>query len=86
LRLLRRPSTLARIGAVMVKHYAHYRKKFGLKPVDISAPRLDQSKQGFIAELRKMELRAQKEGYAFGGNPVLYETDKRDRREKERKN
>jgi len=77
LRLLRQPSSLNRISAVMVKHYSHYRKQLGLKSLDIQAPRLEQSKHDFIAELNKMEQRARRENYSFAGNPVIYDPDQR---------
>ena len=72
LRLIRRPSQLNRIAAIMVKHYAHYRKQFGLKPVDIRPPEVTQGKRDFVADLGKMERRAEREGYHFSGRPIVY--------------
>jgi uncharacterized protein YbbK (DUF523 family) len=70
--LLRRPSTLKRIEAVMSKHYAHYRKTFGLKALEMPAPSDAAGKIAFVAELRKMERKAAEQGYMFAGRPVLY--------------
>ena len=72
LELLRRPSTLKRIQSVMFKHYAHYRKTFGLKVPDVQAPSGMLGKAAFVEELRKMERKAAVQGYMFAGRPVLY--------------
>jgi uncharacterized protein YbbK (DUF523 family) len=70
--LLRRPSTLKRIQSVMSKHYAHYRKVFGLKVAEAQAPSGMLGKAAFVAELIKMERKAAEQGYLFAGRPVLY--------------
>ena len=70
--LLRRPSTLQRIQSVMAKHYAHYRKTFGLKALEVQAPSAMLGKAAFVAELVKMERKAADQGYLFTGRPVLY--------------
>jgi uncharacterized protein YbbK (DUF523 family) len=70
--LLRRPSTLARIHAVMQKHYAHYRNRFHGEDREIKVPRTEQSKHKFVEELWQMEARAFREGYDFAGAPVIY--------------
>ncbi|RJP23884.1 MAG: DUF523 domain-containing protein [Candidatus Abyssobacteria bacterium SURF_5] len=72
LMLLRKPSTHARIGSIMLKHYAHYRKHFNPAAGDIKSPRSDIAKHAFVRELREMEKRAYLEGYDFAGTPVLY--------------
>ena len=72
LELLRRPSTLKRIQSVMFKHYAHYRKTFGLKAPDVQAPSDMLGKAAFVEELRKMERKAADQGYMFAGRPVVY--------------
>ena len=72
LELLRRPSTLRRIQAVMVKHYAHYRRTFGLKAPDLQAPSGMLGKAAFVAELVRMERKAADQAYLFVGRPVLY--------------
>ncbi len=71
LSLLRRPSTLRRIQAVMAKHYAHYRKHFN-PASDVRPPSGLLNKTAFVEELRRMELRAFQEGYLFAGRPVAY--------------
>lgn len=70
--LLRRPSTLKRIQSVMFKHYAHYRKMFGLKVLEAQAPSDMLGKAAFVTELIKMERKAADQGYLFAGRPVLY--------------
>ena len=70
--LLRRPSTLKRIQSVMFKHYAHYRKVFGLKVAEALAPSEMLGKAAFVAELIKMERKAAERGYLFAGRPVIY--------------
>ncbi|MBF0122377.1 MAG: DUF523 domain-containing protein [Candidatus Omnitrophica bacterium] len=70
--LLRRPSTLKRIQSVMSKHYAHYRKAFGLKVVEAQAPSEMLGKAAFVSELIKMERKAAEQGYLFAGRPILY--------------
>ncbi len=75
--LLRRPSTLKRIHATMIKHYAHYRKTFGLKVHEISAPSLLVSKHEFVEELGKMERKAFEKDYFFAGRPIFYVPDSR---------
>ncbi|HQP10721.1 MAG TPA: DUF523 domain-containing protein, partial [Candidatus Omnitrophota bacterium] len=72
LQLIRRPSTLKRIQAVMVKHYAHYRKHFSRDGSGIQAPDASRSKQIFVEELGKMERKAAQEGYHFAGRPIVY--------------
>lgn len=75
--LLRRPSTLKRIHATMVKHYAHYRKTFGLAVQEVSAPSLLVSKHEFVEELGKMERKAFEKDYFFAGRPIFYVPDSR---------
>jgi uncharacterized protein YbbK (DUF523 family) len=70
--LLRRPSTLKRIQAVMAKHYAHYRKTFGLKTAELQPPSSMLGKAAFVTELARMERKAAEQGYLFAGRPVLY--------------
>jgi uncharacterized protein YbbK (DUF523 family) len=72
LELLRRPSTLKRIESVMSKHYAHYRKTFGLKTADVHAPVASQGKAAFVGELVRLERKAAEQGYMFAGRPVVY--------------
>ncbi len=72
LQLIRRPSTLKKIYAIMIKHYAHYRKQFGLKPKILQPPEITQGKRNFIEELGKMERKAAQQGYPFAGRPVIY--------------
>lgn len=72
LRLLRRPSTFARISSVMLKHFAHYRKHFNPSAGEVRAPSSDAAKRAFVEELLAMERRAVDEGYVFGGTPVIY--------------
>jgi uncharacterized protein YbbK (DUF523 family) len=72
LQLIRRPSTLKRIQAVMAKHYAHYRKHFNPGSTDVQAPDATRGKQIFVEELSKMERKAFSEGYHFAGRPILY--------------
>ncbi len=72
LRLLRQPSTLARISSVMLKHFAHYRKHFNPAAATVRAPRSEGAKRTFVEELLVMERRAVDEGYVFGGTPVIY--------------
>ncbi len=76
LRLIRRPSRLKRIEAIMVKHYAHYRKKFGLRFEDLRAPDSEAGKKVFIEELEQLERRAFEEGYVFAGHPVVYRPER----------
>ena len=75
--LIRRPSKLNRIYAVMMKHYAHYRKQFGLKPKELQLPDVTSGKRNFVEELGKMERRAWAEGYHFSGRPIMYKPDTR---------
>ncbi len=70
--LLRKPSTLKRIVNIMIKHYAHYRKQFGLKAVDVQIPDADLGKRKFVDDLIKMEVKAFDQGYCFPGNPIRY--------------
>ncbi|MFA6379441.1 MAG: DUF523 domain-containing protein, partial [Candidatus Omnitrophota bacterium] len=77
LQLLRKPSTLQRIQGIMVKHYAHYRKVFGLSAQEVSAPSLFVNKHDFIEELRKMERKAFDQGYVFVGHPIIYRPEER---------
>ncbi len=70
--LLRRPSTLKRIESVMSKYYAHYRKTFGLKTLDVPAPLARAGKVAFVAELTRLERKAAQQGYLFAGRPVVY--------------
>lgn len=70
--LIRRPSTLKRIESVMSKHYAHYRKTFGLTTAAVKPPSGLLGKVAFVAELIKMERKAVDQGYLFVGRPVLY--------------
>jgi len=77
LQLLRKPSTLPRIQAIMVKHYAHYRKVFGLGVKDVAAPTLDINKHEFVDELKKMERKAFDQGYVFVGHPIVYRPKER---------
>jgi uncharacterized protein YbbK (DUF523 family) len=70
LRLLRRPSTLKRVNAVMQKHYAYYRKH--LQGGDLAAPEPGLSKHRYVEELVEMEKRAFKEQFSFAGTPVLF--------------
>ena len=72
LSLLRKPSSLGRIHAVLLKHYAHYRKHFNPAAKDVKAPRTDIAKRAFVKELAEMEKRAFLEGYDFAGTPVIY--------------
>ena len=72
LSLLRKPSSLGRIHAVLLKHYAHYRKHFNPAAKDVKAPRTDIAKRAFVKELNEMEKRAFLEGYDFAGTPVMY--------------
>ena len=72
LRLLRKPSTFARITSVMQKHWAHYRKHFNPEAGEIKAPAKELSKYKFVEELLAMEKRAVTEGYDFEGAPVLF--------------
>lgn len=75
-RLLRKPSTLSRIQAIMVKHYAHYRKTFGLKTQEVSAPSIFASRHEFVEDLEKMERKAFESGYFFAGKPISYRPDR----------
>ncbi len=77
LQLLRKPSSLNRIQAIMVKHYAHYRKAFGLSPKEVSAPDLDMSKHMFVDQLKALERKAFDQGYMFAGNPICYRPTER---------
>jgi hypothetical protein len=77
LKLLRKPSTLQRIQSIMVKHYAHYRKTFGLNVKDVAAPTLYVNKHEFVDELRAMERKAFDQGYVFVGYPIVYRPDER---------
>ena len=70
--LLRRPSAFKRIESVMTKHYAHYRKTFALKLLQIQAPSGLLGKSAFVAELTKLERKAADQGYLFAGRPILY--------------
>ena len=70
--LLRKPSTFQRIHAVMKKHYAHYRKTFGLSTDEVKLPRSTVGKHAFVDELSKMEKEAIKRGYEFVGAPIIY--------------
>ncbi|HPN57010.1 MAG TPA: DUF523 domain-containing protein [Candidatus Omnitrophota bacterium] len=70
--LVRRPSQLNRIQAVMTKHYAHYRKQFGYKIADVAVPDSNLGKKNFIEALEKLERKAFEDGYHFSGNPVAY--------------
>jgi uncharacterized protein YbbK (DUF523 family) len=72
LRLLRQPSTLARISSVMLKHFAHYRKHFNPAAAAVRAPRGDGAKRAFVEELLVRERRAVDGGHVFGGTPVIY--------------
>ncbi|MBF0386070.1 MAG: DUF523 domain-containing protein [Candidatus Omnitrophica bacterium] len=72
LQLLRRPSTLKRIQSVMFKHYAHYRKTFGLKETEAHAPSEFLGKAAFVEELMKLERKAAEQGYLFLGRPIAY--------------
>jgi uncharacterized protein YbbK (DUF523 family) len=70
--LLRRPSTFQRIHAVMLKHYAHYRKCISPAAKEVKAPRSTDAKRAFVKELHEMEKRAVLEGFDFGGAPVIF--------------
>jgi uncharacterized protein YbbK (DUF523 family) len=72
LELLRRPSSFRRIDSIMTKHYAHYRKTFGLSVDEIEAPRTEQGKHRFVRELEKLEREARTRGYHFAGAPITY--------------
>lgn len=72
LELLRRPSTFRQIDQIMVKHYAHYRKTFGLSAEEVKAPRTEEGKHRFVKELEKLEREARSRGYHFAGAPVSY--------------
>ena len=56
----------------MLKHYAHYRKVFGLKVAEAQSPSEILGKAAFVAELIKMERKAAQQGYQFAGRSVLY--------------
>jgi uncharacterized protein YbbK (DUF523 family) len=70
LRLLRRPSTARRIGAVMQKHYAFYRRR--MPGSEAAAPDPGLSRHGYVEQLVEMEQRAFREGIFFAGAPVLF--------------
>jgi uncharacterized protein YbbK (DUF523 family) len=70
--LLRRPSSFRRIHAVMQKHYAHYRKTFGLTTAQLKVPRSTEGKHRFVRELEKLEREARKRGMHFAGAPINY--------------
>lgn len=72
LELLRKPSTLKKINGAMVKHYAHYRRQFGLKAEELSVPDSERGKKQFVNELRALEKKAFDSGYLFAGSPVAY--------------
>ncbi len=74
---IRRPSRLNRIYSILIKHYAHYRKQFGLKIEDIRSPDITGGKRDFVAELGKMERKSYSEGYHFAGRPIIYKPDNR---------
>ncbi|MDD3374355.1 MAG: DUF523 domain-containing protein [Candidatus Omnitrophica bacterium] len=77
MRLIRRPSKLNRIYSIMTKHYAHYRKQFGLKFKEIQPPDIASGKRNFAEELGKMERRAIGENYHFAGRPIIYQPETR---------
>jgi uncharacterized protein YbgA (DUF1722 family) len=72
LQLLRKPSTLNRIKAVMQKHAAHYNKHFEGRSEKVVIPTDEPSKRKFVAHLTDMEKRAYLENYDFAGVPVLF--------------
>lgn len=72
LKLLRKPSTLARIKSIMQKHAAHYNKHFQGHTDTVVIPADEQSKRRFVAHLVDMEKRAFLENYDFAGVPVLF--------------
>jgi uncharacterized protein YbbK (DUF523 family) len=74
--LLRKPSTLERISGAMVKHYAHYKKYFGLKSKEITPPDSKRGRRQFIMRLRDAEKKAFEAGYYFGGHPVVYRPER----------
>ncbi len=74
--LLRRPSTLKRINGALAKHYAHYRKHFGLKFGEPAVPDSERGKKQFVSRLNEMEKKAFDSGYKFGGYPVFYRPER----------
>jgi uncharacterized protein YbbK (DUF523 family) len=79
LRLIRTPSKLNRIQAIMTKHYAHYRKQFGYKIVEMTAPDARSGKSKFVEELEKLERKAREDGYHFAGHPISYQPEQKRR-------
>ena len=77
LQLLRKPSSLARIHSIMLKHYAHYRKHFNPAAREVRAPRSDMAKHAFVKELLDMEKKAVLEDYDFAGTPVIFRSEER---------
>lgn len=77
LMLLRTPSSLPRIEANMTKHYAHYRKTFGLSVREVSVPQAEAGRHRFVEELKKLERKAFDQGYVFAGHPVIYRPKER---------
>ncbi len=74
--LLRKPSSLKKISGAMVKHYAHYRKMFGLKATELSVPDSEKGKTLFVFKLREMEKRCFENNYSFAGYPVIYKPER----------
>jgi hypothetical protein len=72
LALIRRPSTAARIGSVMQKHFAHYRHHFAPEGGGPETPDVHASRHRFVEELIAMEKRAVNECVLFPGTPVIY--------------
>lgn len=86
--LLRRPSSIERISAVMRKHFAYYRKHVAGEaetadeagsedghggPTELPRPpHPEMSRHKFVAELLEMEKRAVREDFLFGGTPVIF--------------
>jgi uncharacterized protein YbbK (DUF523 family)/uncharacterized protein YbgA (DUF1722 family) len=72
LKLLRQPSSYARIKAIIEKHFAHYNKHFKGKTEKVKLPSDQIGKHKFVEQLKQMEKRAITEDYDFGGTPVLF--------------
>jgi len=72
LRLIRRPSTPAKIRSVLQKHFAFYCKHYAKKTCDLSPKDIKLGSHALVEQIWKMEKKVILEGIEFTGTPVIY--------------
>jgi len=76
LRLIRQPSSFKRIHAIMLKHYAHFRRTFNISATVLKVPESTTGKTKFVEELNKLERLSVEKGYEFTGAPIIYRPER----------